>query len=379
MNGVNIRRVLLADINYDHPQKGMLHAFQGIFGRENVSEYDYLERQRRLKDTDKVNAEFKRQAIEFRPDWIWLQLQNTDVITAKTLWEIRGALPECVVSHWMGDARPDVKSYLASICKATHITFLASIGHIPLYEKAGAPEVQYLQIGLDWEEDILQVPEWKPPFEVPPVVFIGNFYGGLFPGTPDRVQAVESLLSAGIPLGIVGSGWDRSKYPVLGACGVKQQVHVWKRAQVGISVNHFNDAAGYYSDRHLIALASGTPLVCQRIEDLERDFDDGKELFMFTTPEMLVSQVKQLLGDAELRRKMGTAGRRRVLMHHTWFVRICDALARVSELREGMTSGVPAAAPLVEERKRRVPPPVMSRPQPQVRRVIRRGMILRRH
>lgn len=329
---MNIRRIFLSCINYDHPQKGMTHAFQGVFGRENVAEYDYYDRVKQTGNIGLVNDEFLDQVLRFKPDWLWLQLQNTEIIRASTIQKVRQALPHCVVSHWMGDARPSVGEYLASICAATHITFLSSIKHIPMYYAAGAPEVRYLQIGLDWEEDILQEPEWVPTFTVPDVVFIGNYYGDMFPGTPDRVAAVNALMSAGVNIGVVGSGWDKNHFPVLGSCGVKQQVHIWKRAKVGISVNHFNDAAGYYSDRHLIALASGTPLVCQRIPDLDKDFEAGTELFMFSSREELVERVQQLLRDPELRAKMGAAGRRRVFMEHTWFVRIFDVLQRVNEI-----------------------------------------------
>lgn len=330
---INIRKVFLSCINYDHPQKGMRHAFEGIFGRENVREYDYFERMRTANfQFDVINREFLESLDAAKPDWVWLQLQNTEIIKAKTLMEARASFPKAVFSHWMGDCRPDVQDYLASICRATHITFLSSIKHIPLYQAAGAHEVRYLQIGLDYHEDMMQVPAWEPPFTVPDVLFIGNHYGDRFPGTPDRERAIRVIQEAGIDVGVIGAGWEGKGFKHLGSCHVKQQVHCWKRAKVALSVNHFNDAAGYYSDRHLIALASGTPVVCQRIPDLGKDFVEGEELFMFTSDDELLGHVKALLADPELRKRVGSAGRRRAFKDHTWFTRIMEALARVSEI-----------------------------------------------
>jgi len=341
-----IRTVFSATINYDHPQRGMETALRGIFGQDRVHTFDYYQRLMKLGNQNKfkptVNGEFLRAAVAAKPDWVWLQLQDTEIITADTLAKLRQALPKAVITHWTGDCRPQVSAYLSSICKATDITLVSSTGQLPMFRAAGAPRAEYCQIGLDFEEDVLGIPDWTPPFRVPAAVFIGNYYEKAFQkGTEERRVAIEALVKAGIDVGVVGTGWPKG-IPVAGRCGVKQQHHVWKRAKVCLNINHFNDIERYYSDRQLIAMASGRPVVCARVPGLEEEFRDGRECRMFpslmTPPEsanaQLVEFVKGLLDNPERSNQMGHAGRLCVVSKHTWFNRFTELLPVIEELRK---------------------------------------------
>lgn len=336
-----IRRALLLTINADHPQTGMLRAFREVLGDANVAEYDYLAERRRGVGADEVNRRFVALAKGFSPDWVWLQLQETGVISPGAISEVRRALPGCVVSHWMGDCRVSVGPYLRGICAATDLTLVSNVGQLPMYRAAGAREARYLQIGLDWDEDVLGLPPWEPRFRVPDVVFCGGHYGGAFPGTADRVAALRALLDAGIDAGVVSqTQWPRD-IPVVGSCHVKQQHHVWKRAAVALNVNHFNDIELYYSDRQIIAMASGTPLVCVYVPGLEREFANGRHCFWYRSPGELVGRVRALLADPGARREIGARGRSLVLARHTWEYRVRSVLPSVEELA-GRRQGVPA-------------------------------------
>lgn len=324
-------RTLLATINYDHPQVGQRHAFSKVFGGENVRECDYLTLGKRGKDP---NTELLRIASEWKPDWLWMQLQDTEGIGAHAIQKVRAACPRCVVTHWTGDLRPKISPYLSSICKATHATFCSSTGQIPMFQGVGAPHVEYLQIGLDWTEDVA-APQRPPPFPVPDVVFCGGYYGKVFPGTELRARSIRVLQQAGIPVGVVGSGWPRG-FPVIGKCGVKQQVHVWRAAKVCLNVNNFNDVAGYYSDRQLIAMASGNPTVCAYIPGLEAEFENRKHCVWFRNTTELLSEVRGLLADEGLRKRIGEAGRAEVIKNHTWESRIRSVLPTIEKLRAGL-------------------------------------------
>jgi hypothetical protein len=339
-----IRRVLLSTINYDHPQRGMIKAFSGIF--PEVRDYDYLHFQRQGKSAKDVNEGLINVACEFHPDWIWLQLQDTNVLQPETLARIREHLPGCVVSHWMGDCRASVSSYAASICRVTHLSLLSNVGQLPLYEAAGAERAHYCQIGVDWEEDVLGLPDWIPRFRVPDVVFCGNYYGESFPGTLDRVEAIRVLKDKGIDVGIVGSGWPR-EFPVLGQCTVKQQHHVWKRAKVALSINNFNDIERYYSDRQLIAMASGTPVVCKYVPGLEWEFTDGIDCLWYRNSSELLAHVERLLGSEDERIRLGRQGRATICRQHTWWHRILNVLPIIEEIRDVLSNSAQSHAALL--------------------------------
>jgi hypothetical protein len=328
-----IRRVMIVPLS---PQCGYPLAFRGIWGAENVGEFDYLDLNRQSFPLHEINRLFIEKAKAFAPDWIFTQLQETNIIKPATITEIRSFLPKTVISTWTGDIRAQVPPYLASVCPAVHVVFISSLGHIPIYKAAGAAVCEYLQIGLDWNEDVLFKPDWSPPFRVPDVVFIGNNYGAAFPeGTAERENAAWALRSAGVDVGIVGGGWPTRFSPV-GSCHIKHSPQVYRRAKVALSVNHFNHVEGYWSDRHLMAMASGTPLVSKYIPGLEKEFENGKDLFWFNTHQEMVDQVKMLLAHEDLRRKVGRAGREKMLQGHTWYHRILGALPTIERVREGL-------------------------------------------
>ena len=331
-----IQRVLMAVINADHPQRGMEHAFRGFFGAAHVASYDYLDRKRRGLSNEDINREFLATAQAFQPDWIWGQFQMTEVITGPTILDVRKALPKCVVSHWMGDMRRSIAPSLADISKACHLTLISNEGQYDLFHLAGAKEVAYCQIAVDWEEDVLGLPSWMPPFVVPKVVFCGSNYGNAFPGTKDREAAAKALMEAGVDFGIVGGGWNAKEFPVVGKCEVKQQHHIYQRCQVALNVNNFNDVPRYYSDRLLIAMASGKPVVAHQVPDLDNDFTDDRHLMLYKTGEELVEKVRFLLNYEKTRTDIGTWGRTEVVRSHTWFSRITHLLPMIERIRRGL-------------------------------------------
>lgn len=336
---MSIKRCLVAPLNYSHRQRGQVEAFETMFGRDNVREFDWMALHRQGENP---NDRLVTSALEFKPDWIWLQVQSGSPITEAAIQKIRAALPHCLITHWMGDCRLSVSAELAAICRATHATLISSVGQIPLYGcETMAPRVEYVQIGLD-PEDLPDAPDWTPPFAVPEVVFAGGYYDHVKDfarGTAARLAAVDALARAGIDVGVVGTGWPKHIRTV-GQCHVKQSAAVYRRAKVVLAINHMNDIERYYSDRLLIALASGTAVVAHYVPGLEKEFHQGHDLFWVDNPLELVERVTYLLaGDApselhgyrgmtceEHRLLLGNAGQHRAVREHTWNVRL-EALA----------------------------------------------------
>jgi hypothetical protein len=317
-------RALLATINHDHPQRGMLDAFQKVFGPENVADCDYFH-----SGGESPDGMLIRMAREHEPDWIWLQVQDSNKITANAIRKIRAEMPHTIVTHWTGDLRPQISHYLSTICEATHATFCSSVGQIDMFKNVGAPFCQYVQIGLDWNEDV-GAPERPPPFAVPDVV---GYYGDAFPGTAQRVEAILALRRAGIGIGVVGQGWSAGGYNVLGHCHVKEQIHVWRAAKICLNVNHYNHVPLYYSDRQLIAMASGRPTVCHYVPMLEREFENWTHCVWYRKATELVEAVQALLRDPDMRARIGACGKNEVVRNHTWEARIRTLLPTIEELR----------------------------------------------
>lgn len=324
-----ISRVLVAPLNYSHRQRGQVEAFQAIFGGDSVSEFDWYAV---VKKGGNPAAALRDHARSWKPDWIWLQVQDSQEFSAFHIRQLRAELPQCFITHWMGDCRATVSPHLSELCQATHATLLSNAGQHGMYYNAGAARVHYVQIGLD-PEDLPGAPDWVPPFRVPDVVFIGNYYPHVAQfeeGTDLRRRAIQALLARDFDVGIVGSGWPAGM-PVVGACHVKHQVHVYKRAKVALSINHFNRIPRYYSDRHLIAMASGTPVAAKYVPDLELEFTHGEELLWWRDIDELAAAVTHLMTSDG--KAIGRMGQHRALADHSWYTRISELRPLVEEWR----------------------------------------------
>jgi len=348
-----------------HVKEGR-HPFRGLFGDKNVLEFDY-------QGSSDPNGEFVNNAVSFKPDWIYLQVQETGLISSNSILKVRSLLPRTVITHWMGDARRSISMYLASISRSTHLTLISNIGQIADYKSVGAPRVEYHQVALDWKAAVAVESHWDPPFPVPDVVFCGNHCNPeYFTGMADRLALIKAMVRSGISFGVVGSSWPEW-VPVIGSCTVQQQQHIYRMAKVVLSVNNFNDIELYYSDRQLHAMFSGTPVVCKYIPGLEREFKDGKHCMFYSRPDQAVTAARTLLADRTLSETIGREGRAEVVRNHTFFSRVISIFPVIEEISTELHKQHPeeyGPMPAAKEenhridrsiqRVRRIPPPPPS-------------------
>lgn len=310
----------------DH-SRGQLQGLRNVLGPWNVEVYDYIAKVRSGEGA--VDRGFVDMVAHGQPGLVWMHLQDTGVIRADAIERARAASPTTRFVHWIGDYTPQISPYVASISAACDHTLISSRGQLAQYFAAGARDVTYCQVGIDWTRHVLFWPGWEPPFRVPDVVFAGNCYSdGPWPiGTAERLRAIRALRDAKVDVGVVGSGWPKD-IPVVGTCTTDDQQHVYRRAKVVLNVNHANNVECYYSNRMLIAMASGTPTVTRHVPGLEDEFDES-ELFWYRDEDELVGHVAYLLRDPHLAATIGAAGRYKVMREHSWFTRIVDVLAQL--------------------------------------------------
>jgi len=156
------------------------------------------------------------------------------------------------------------------------------------------------------------------------------------------VRHEKLLLEEKIDVGVVSESPWPSDIPVVGSCAVKQQNAVYRRAKVALSINNYNQIDSYFSDRQLIAMASGTPVVCRHVPGLDVEFRDGNECAMFggectddNRDELddMAYQVGKLLRNPVQAKLVGLLGRMRVMQEHSWQRRILDLLPAVESWR----------------------------------------------
>ena len=279
---------------HDRLSRGQRDGLNHAFGPWNVDSYDYLEKLRAGEVA--IERDFIEWVGHYQPELVWMNLQDAGVITAEVVEAARARAPKTRFVQWIGDYHPVISPRIASTAKACNTTLVSSAGQIRDFFRAGARDVLYCQVAVDWTNDVHGWPSWTPPFRVPDVVFVGNCYldGPWSKGTEERLGAVRVLQDLGVDFGVIGSGWPKG-VPVIGMCTVDQQASVYRLAKVVINVNHANDVERYYSDRMLIGMASGTPVVARHVPGLDAEFDRGTDLFWYETDDELRAAVRFLL------------------------------------------------------------------------------------
>ena len=148
-------------------------------------------------------------------------------------------------------------------------------------------------------------PEPDPPAEPPHVLFVGR----LSPekGIEEFVRATE-----GLPRVVVGAG-PIDVPETVGFVSPAQVGAYYERAAV-VCVPSRREGVGFAA---LMAMAYGRPVVATPVGGLVDAVEDGVT-GLLVEPEGLRAAITRLLEDAELRRRLGEAGRRRAASTLSW-------------------------------------------------------------
>lgn len=144
----------------------------------------------------------------------------------------------------------------------------------------------------------------------------------LFVGNTRSVPRPAALgaLDAGLPLTLVGSGWERYTDPrhVLQDSIPYAQLALWYRSADVVLNDHWDDMArwGLVSNRVFDALACGASVVSDEVPGMSVLLDDA--VATFTGRDDVGTAVRRLLSDPVERDARAGRGQRAVLAAHTW-------------------------------------------------------------
>lgn len=158
------------------------------------------------------------------------------------------------------------------------------------------------------------------------VLFVGNTRSIARP-------AVLGALDAGLPLTLVGAGWERYVDPSLVAREhvPYDELATWYRSADVVLNDHWDDMArwGLISNRVFDVLACGGSVVSDEVPGMAELLDDGVRTFHDRGD--VGAAVRALLADPDERAARAERGRRAVLAAHTWEHRAATLLALVAE------------------------------------------------
>jgi spore maturation protein CgeB len=261
--------------------------------------------------TIKLNRSFLRQAIEFEPDLVWVEMGRS--VFAGTLRQIKDRLGCLLINSYSDDfMHKRSRHYNESISLYDHI-FTPRDVNIGEYHQLGAKSVSKFWKGFDPEThfSVELTPEERKTYGSD-VVFVGHC-------EKNRVKALSKLAARIEDVKVWGPGWNRHMLPKTLRKAVQYR-SVWneeyRRVLCGarIAVNYLSRwNRDTQASKSFEIPACGTFMLSERTEDLLASFDEDREAVFFSSTEELLDKTRFYLGNDRLRKKIAIAGRQRCL------------------------------------------------------------------
>lgn len=242
-----------------------LNGLQTAFIR-NSSEYQELS-----VGVLNVNENAIQMVRSFKPDIIFMQIQQEGVIREETVLEFKknGAF----VVNFTGDVRFPIPDWYYKLGRHIDFTLFSNMTDVEKMNEDKVPS-RYLEIGID-PLIYTNTGSLSPSRNI---VFFGNNYGEhKFPMSQYRIQMVQFLKEKfGDNFGVFGNGWSRADGNLNHS--QHEEASAYRAAKIAINVSHF-EYKKYSSDRLLRILATGVPICLAKwYPDIENDFTDGYHL-----------------------------------------------------------------------------------------------------
>lgn len=280
--------------------------------------YDFNRIWLNSKRRESVNEGFLKAVRTFQPKLIHMQLQFSGLLSVEVLNEARKLSPGVVITNWTGDCRAHADGGFCKISNGCDYSLISSTGQLSLYQNSGCKNVKYWQIGYDPK---LYHPKNYNSFKYD-ISFAANHYGN-FPASSLRSQVAHSLYTRyKEKFGLFGRNYSvPSKF-----IPMPQTNEVYNSSVCVLSISHFNDVAHYFSDRLLMCLASGRPVISWDFPNYDSYFVDGQDLFIAKSIEDIHSIIQFCKNNPDKALEVGKNGHRKVLMEHTFTSKILELI-----------------------------------------------------
>lgn len=203
--------------------------------------------------------------------------------------------------------------------------FLRWVGPVASYARSEAAELVEQGVDAHFVPNAFDPDLAAPPQErAPEVVFVGSRY-------PNRVELMEGLHHAGVPVRVYGRQWShhpfdrlrtwelrRPELPAERDIPLEEAYRVQARAAAAVNVHGLQ--AGHAMRSFEVPGMNGLQIVDR--PDIEEFYDVGREVLVYGSPGELVELSRRALRDTAWAEGIRAAGRRRTLAQHTFEHRI---------------------------------------------------------
>jgi spore maturation protein CgeB len=248
-------------------------------------------------------------ANEFKPDIIFMQIQNASIITEECAKQLKetGAW----VVNWTGDVRHPIPLWYMNIGQHIDMTLFSNMTDVKTFRELGYAS-DYLDIGVDPE---VFYPDPKVEKDLD-IVFMANNYKGKFPLSDFRYEvAMKMKEHFGDQFKLYGNGWTNHD----GSYNHSQaeENSIYQRTKIAINCSHF-DYERYSSDRMLRILASGAMCMTKWYPLIEVDYTENQDVVIWNSVTDLITKCEYYLFNDLEREWVSHKGLERVLKTRTF-------------------------------------------------------------
>jgi hypothetical protein len=260
-------------------------------------------------------------AERFQPDFV-LCTRHAIAASARTIQAVVAGRDS---AFWYFDAASPLPEAVVTLARLTGRTFATYGYQVDAVRQAGAPVAQFLPQGFDPTIDCPAV-TFPSSYECD-VSFVGS---GHYPRRYPVLQAIAPICR----LQIRGPGWEKAPntLPITGGRLVGQEfAEAISAARISLGVDALPaqrmEQQGGTSNRLWRVLGTGGLFLGEHVEGVERFAQHDLHAVWYRSNDEAVEQVRRLLADPGLRRRIAMAGQAHALASHTYRHRLEMLLA----------------------------------------------------
>lgn len=245
----------------------------------------------------------------FKPDIIFMQIQQADVLNEYTATEL-SKIGFCI--NFSGDVRAELPEWYVTTGKIIQLTTFNNLVDVEMAREAGVNNSEYLELGFDPEV----YKRWGVKRPCPDIVAHFNDYGPTrFPLSQYRLDIASRLTKEfGNKFGVYGN-FPNAKGNL--NSNQVEEAQQYNNCKIAINCSHFNYKR-YSSDRQLRIMGSGAFCLTHHYDGICMDYHPGKNLDTFNNLDEMVEKCHYYLKHDDIRQKIADDGYDYVRSHFTF-------------------------------------------------------------
>ena len=125
-----------------------------------------------------------------------------------------------------------------------------------------------------------------------------------------------------------GDSWPK-RFGSSGGIPQKSVAAAYHKSLCSISISHYNNIGHYFSDRLLLSMASGRPVISLKFPKWETYFTNNCDLIIVNSVEEIPGKLKWLKENKDAADFIGKSGADKVKAEHTYLSRVNELLEKI--------------------------------------------------